>query len=61
MSAALQPPSAVRPSLPSGPAGPTVRLRHATASGLTIKSALAFGPKDLSAPFTNALFGSFSR
>ncbi len=38
-----------------------VWLLRGTGSGLTTKSALAFGPKDLSAPSTNALFGSFLR
>uniref|UniRef100_UPI0006EBD3A7 VCBS repeat-containing protein n=1 Tax=Streptomyces torulosus TaxID=68276 RepID=UPI0006EBD3A7 len=38
-----------------------VWLLRGTASGLTTKSALAFGPKDLAAPYTNALFGSFLR
>jgi hypothetical protein len=38
-----------------------VWLLHGTASGLTTKSALAFGPKDLAAPYTNALFGSYLR
>ncbi|MET7882414.1 FG-GAP-like repeat-containing protein [Streptomyces avermitilis] len=31
------------------------------AAGLSTKSAFAFGPKTLSAPYTNALFGSFLR
>lgn len=38
-----------------------VWLLRGTASDLTTKSALAFGPKDLSAPYTNALFGHFLR
>ncbi|MFM9457179.1 FG-GAP and VCBS repeat-containing protein [Streptomyces europaeiscabiei] len=38
-----------------------VWLLRGTTPGLTTKSAQAFGPKDLSAPYTNALFGSFLR
>ncbi|BBC36135.1 hypothetical protein SGFS_074290 [Streptomyces graminofaciens] len=38
-----------------------VWLLRGTASGLTTKSALAFGAKDLSAPYTDALFGQSLR
>lgn len=38
-----------------------VWLLRGTTSGLTTTSAFAFGPKDLSAPYANALFGSSLR